>query len=467
MKQLGKYQLRSIIGQGAMGVVYEAFDPEIERVVALKVLHPHLVAQDQGPALVERFKQEVKAAARCHHPNIVTVFDFGIAQGAPFMVMEYVAGIDLRSLLKQGESLSVQSAGDIALQVLEALDYAHQSGVVHRDVKPANVMLLDNGRVKVTDFGVARIDTSELTSLGDVIGTPIYMSPEALRGDKVDGRSDLYAVALMLLELLARRRPTTADGRWPRSAIEAMLAESGALPPERIAAFGAVLEQALRPDPGLRLADARRFIEALKTVLAPGQVYVAQTDDLAATVCRSRSAIQQAHPLPDTSPSQSGAATGSASLVLSAELSAALNRSLAPFLGPITSRIIRNAAATSPSLDAMIERLSQQIPSDAERRNFLRQVESSGVRLLSSGINASQSGASRSGAATPASGYEPGAEELALLTRQLAFHVGPLATRLVKLSLPGARDRADLVTRLAERIPDPKEREQFCRACAG
>ena len=154
--RLGKYRLDAVIGEGAMGVVYRAFDEDIERPVAIKVLHSHLLNDDMGAELATRFRLEAKAAARCMHTHIVTVFDYGVSDNAHYIVMEFIEGVDLRTLLRQEKRIPFRQASDTIFQVLSALEHAHKNGVVHRDIKPANIMILDSGQVKVADFGVAR-----------------------------------------------------------------------------------------------------------------------------------------------------------------------------------------------------------------------------------------------------------------------------------------------------------------------
>ncbi len=188
-----------------MGVVYKGYDEDIERPVALKVLYSHLLDDDMGGELAVRFRQEAKAAARCMHSNIVTVFDYGISDGAHYIVMEYIEGVDLKTLLRSEKQIEFRQAVDIAIQVLSALEYAHSNGVVHRDIKPANIMVLENGQVKVADFGIARLENSDLTQAGLMLGTPSYMSPEGQRGE-TDARSDLYAVGVVLYEMLTGKR---------------------------------------------------------------------------------------------------------------------------------------------------------------------------------------------------------------------------------------------------------------------
>ena len=163
LQSISRYRIDGIIGSGAMGVVYQGFDTQIQRAVAIKVLHPHLRDGEHGADLEQRFIQEARAAARCLHPNIVTIFDFGSEKETSFIVMEYVDGIELKAHLKSNTPIPLPSATDICIQILEALSHAHEKGVIHRDIKPAHIILLENGTVKVSDFGVARLPESTLT----------------------------------------------------------------------------------------------------------------------------------------------------------------------------------------------------------------------------------------------------------------------------------------------------------------
>ena len=192
-QRIGKYHVKSLLGQGAMGIVYLAHDPDIDRSVAIKVLHPQYDDPAEGRAMQDRFRREAQAAARCLHSNIVAVFDLGVDAGRNYIVMEYVRGEALRYFLKNDYRFSLGESLHIIAQVLEGLAVAHRFGVVHRDIKPANIILLDSGAVKVADFGVARVAGSDLTLDGNMIGTPSYMSPEGLRGQTVDQRADLRA----------------------------------------------------------------------------------------------------------------------------------------------------------------------------------------------------------------------------------------------------------------------------------
>jgi serine/threonine protein kinase len=201
-EHIGRYRIERVLGRGAMGVVYRAHDPEIDRPVAIKLVRSDLLDGEERETYLVRFRREAQVAGRCAHPNIVAIYDYAIHEGHPFLVMEYVEGESLAQALLRGASFTSGKACDLVLQVLEALTCAHGLGIVHRDVKPANILLVDKGRVKVTDFGVARIDNAMLTQGEFIIGTPSYMAPEQFNGEKVDQRSDLFSTGIVLFELL-------------------------------------------------------------------------------------------------------------------------------------------------------------------------------------------------------------------------------------------------------------------------
>jgi tetratricopeptide (TPR) repeat protein len=207
--RIGKYEIVRTLGKGAMGQVYVAHDTILERDVALKVMMPG-IADD--PDLKARFEREARAVARMSHPNVVTVFDLGYhTDGSPYIAMELLKGRDLAKAMRETPPLSLDRKVSILVQVLQGLAHAHQAGIIHRDVKPANIFLNDDGAVKIMDFGVARLTTASMTGTGSVVGTADYMSPEQVQGKKVDGRSDLFSVGCMFFELLARRRPFRAE----------------------------------------------------------------------------------------------------------------------------------------------------------------------------------------------------------------------------------------------------------------
>ena len=211
---LGRYKILRVIGRGAMGVVYEAIDPEIDRVVAIKTINLTL-SPEEMVKYEARFKQEIKAAGRLNHPNIVTIYDVGKKDNFAYMAMEFINGCELKDLLKSGTALPVHVALDIIAQAAEGLAFAHSREIIHRDVKPANIMLLENDEgvvAKITDFGIARMPASALkTMTGMVMGSPRYMSPEQVVGGKVSARSDIFALGVVLYEALTGTAPFEAD----------------------------------------------------------------------------------------------------------------------------------------------------------------------------------------------------------------------------------------------------------------
>jgi serine/threonine protein kinase/tetratricopeptide (TPR) repeat protein len=208
LKTLGKYQIRQELGKGAMGVVYLGFDPGLEREVALKVMASAIVSDNE---LKERFEREAKSVARLQHPNIVTVYDLGYdAQGAPYIAMEYLKGQDLEHRIRR-DPLTFREKLDVVAQTCRGLAHAHKNGIVHRDIKPANVFITEGGEAKIMDFGVARWQQSSHTQTGAVLGTADYMSPEQIRGQKVDGRSDIFSVGVILYRLLTNKKPFAGE----------------------------------------------------------------------------------------------------------------------------------------------------------------------------------------------------------------------------------------------------------------
>lgn len=211
ISQLGRYEVLSELGQGAMGVVYRARDPLIDRVVAIKTINLGL-ALDEKEEYEGRFYQEAKAAGRLSHPNIVTIYDVGRNDDVAYIAMEFLEGRELRDIMNDGGLLPVHQVLDIVAQVASGLAYAHEFGIVHRDVKPSNIMVVRDGHVKITDFGIARMASSSVrTQTGMVLGSPKYMSPEQVMGKLTDQRSDIFSLGVMLYEMLTGVAPFTGD----------------------------------------------------------------------------------------------------------------------------------------------------------------------------------------------------------------------------------------------------------------
>src|SRR6185503_13818463 len=210
-EKIGRYQILERVGKGGMGVLFRGYDPVLDREVAVKVMHEDF--SDDTEQMRPRFYREAKSAAKLQHRNIVTIFEFAEENNQPHIVMEFLRGFPLSSRMEQKPDLTLDDKLDIVAQLCSGLGYAHSQGVVHRDVKPANVFLLEDGTVKLLDFGIAKLATSTLTRQGDVVGSAPYMSPEQIAGAQdLDGRSDVWSTGVLLYELLCGRKPFDGEG---------------------------------------------------------------------------------------------------------------------------------------------------------------------------------------------------------------------------------------------------------------
>ena len=203
-KSIGRYEILSLVGRGGMGVLYRARDPRLERDVALKMM---LVDFRSDPNALDRFQREAKAVARLQHRNVVTIHELGDVDSTPYIVMELLGGGDLDAILRRPKAMPLSEKLDVAIQLCEGLNYAHGQGIVHRDIKPSNIRVLEDGSVKILDFGIARFVNNTLTQSGTIMGTPSYMAPEQILGQPLDGRADLFSVGVLLYELLAGKKP--------------------------------------------------------------------------------------------------------------------------------------------------------------------------------------------------------------------------------------------------------------------
>src|SRR5437660_11160049 len=263
----GRFRLVSPIGSGASAHVFLAHDVVLGRRVAVKVLHPALAGD---VPFLRRFRAEAQAAATLNHPHITQIFDWGEDDDGPYLVLEYLGGGSLRDMLDAGHRLSPAQAAAVGAQAADALDYAHRRGLVHRDVKPANFLFEEEGRLRIADFGLARAlsEAAWTEPIGAMLGTARYASPEQVEGHRVDGRADVYALSLVLIEVVTGQVPFAAD-----TTIATLMARVGTAvqAPAALGPLGPVLEQAAAPDPNARIDSHELAVRLgqLSSELAP------------------------------------------------------------------------------------------------------------------------------------------------------------------------------------------------------
>jgi serine/threonine-protein kinase len=436
--KIGRYHIEAVLGRGAMGVIYRAHDPEIDRPVAIKLIRADLLDGENRADYLVRFRREAQAAGRCAHPNIVAIYDFAMHEGNPFLAMEFVEGVSLSQARERGTEFEVADAVFVILQVLDALGAAHAMGIVHRDIKPANIMLVGGTRVKVTDFGISRFDSSDLTQDGSVVGTPNYMSPEQYQGLAVDARSDLFSAGAVLYELLCGERPFLG-----RNFAEVGQKLLHADPPDLrersvavSAALKAAVDRALAKSPDARYASAAEMATALRAAMQP-VAGAGGVDDR--TIVVPAASASAPHP-----PSEAGM-TGSFD---SATLSS-VEHTLAQYVGPIARLLVRDAIRRSGSVEALCNSLAGNIEQPGDRDRF----RADALARLRRGLTMSGVGSSATPTIPP--------DELEHAHQQLTHSLGPIARGLVKRAAAGAGSPAELWQRLSLHIEREDERRAF------
>jgi len=315
----GRYELQDELGRGAMGVVYKAFDPMIGRTVAVKTMK--LTEEGSGmarPELVARFQTEARAAGQLVHPNIVIIYDAGETEGLYFITMEYVEGRSLQWLMDQKQPFPLPRVMRIMGQVCSALEFAHQRNVVHRDVKPANIVLAADDTVKVTDFGTAKILQLGTTQSGTIVGTPSYMSPEQIKGKPIDGRADVFSLGVILYELVTGEKPF--PGESITTVIYKIVNEEPISPRELDSSvhpgLSAVVAKALAKEPDARYQSCKELMQDLLNYRAFGSPAGSPADSGATVVVLGRPGPSMPPPPPSLpAPSKTGTLSGMPSFV--------------------------------------------------------------------------------------------------------------------------------------------------------
>ena len=466
---LGKYEIRGVLGKGAMGVVYKGFDPNIERTVAIKTVRKDLVDPDLAAQFMGRFKNEARAAGRLHHPNIVGVYEYGEDETVAYIAMEYVDGTGLREYLNRRAQFEVPQLVAIVSQLLLALELAHARGVVHRDIKPSNLIITADATLKVADFGIARIDTSTLTQTGMVMGTPSYMSPEQCQGRELDHRSDLFSAGVVLYELLTGERPFGGSVEM----IAYKICHEEPRPPSQVAArplpagIDALVLKSLAKEPGARFQDARAFLLALHEA-AGGWLPASAGGD--ATVLN----------LPRDDIAGVTNATWDDTTLNTVE------RQLARFVGPMAKVLVRKAATHAHDVVELVSILATNIDDRVQRQRFVdesgaNEAFASGARTATAPAGRSAAGASTKPDAARSTGprartqpsprvdataasvpvpLDP--EFVEQVSLRLAVYLGPIARVVARRAAAKARTREEFVRMVAENI-GTQDRKAFLR----
>ncbi len=457
--RIGSYPIRSVIGTGSMGVVYLGHDPVIGRPVAVKTIQRHLLeagaVQHNAAA---RFRVEAQAAGRLNHRNIVSVYQFGEDEDCAYIVMEYVHGHSLGEYLRRPGRMAKADVLCLMFQLLDALHYAHESGVVHRDIKPANLMVDRDGRLKITDFGIARTESSQATRVNTVIGSPGYMAPEQYTGGVVDRRVDVFSAGVLLYQMLAGSRPFSGADETIMYQIVYGRHESLALRTgdPALAVFEPILDGALSKLPGQRFSTALEFREALKAVADAPVAELLTADRVlplqAVQEMPAASTARDPASNPDGAegkPSQFPVPTGWDETAL-----ASLERELTRIVGPVAKVLVRRAARGQTDLSLVRQLVASAIDDFSARERF----------LAAGGPQAANS----LGRAGPASGFadtKPSVprefdrprvrlspEDVDKAAAAMARTLGPIALVLAKRCAEGADTREQFIARVLKQL---------------
>ncbi|MGH7066255.1 MAG: serine/threonine-protein kinase [Acetobacteraceae bacterium] len=426
----GRYRTLALLGSGAMGTVYKAHDPLIGRQVAIKVVHTERLDAATRREYLARFHAEAQAAGRCNHPAIVAIYDVSAEGEQPFIVMELVEGASFQQVLGNPQRRAAADCLAVIGEILEGLAFAHAEGVIHRDIKPANILLSKEGRAKIADFGIARLDEGATTGTGTMLGTPNYMAPEQIIGGAVDHRADLFAVGVILYEILAGRLPFAG-----RNLSETLLRLTNNEPADLapvIASHPAcapIVARALAKHPRDRFDSAGAFAEALRGLGT-------EEPRMAATVVLPRAA-------PRFEPA----------------MLTEIEASLARFVGPMARILVRHAAQQATDREDLLAALAKDLPRPQDAAQFLRENAARIEPRIGGRTSGTATGLGRTAARTAP--ITP--ELLATAEAALAFTIGPIARVMVGEAAERAAGAADLTERLAKHLKRPEDAARFRR----
>jgi serine/threonine-protein kinase len=461
LQNLGKYIIIETLGKGAMGVVYKGFDPHIKRTVAIKTIRRELLEADQAASLVARFKNEAQAAGRLSHPGIVGVYEYGEQDTLAYIVMEYIQGNGLDEYFKRGVHFGPTDMISIMAQLLDALDHAHDQGIVHRDIKPSNIIVMLNGRLKLADFGIARIDTSDLTQFGVIMGTPSYIAPEQYLGLTVDRRADIFSAGVIFYQLLSGKKPFSGT----TEAIAYKVCHETPPVPSSVEAsgghrhFDAVTLKALARRPEERFQTAQEFREALlKAYRAPATPAVSEQTLIYETT-------RLTAPGEATSPSRplgTPAPTGTTGYPphWDAMILQQVEKHLTRLVGPVARVMVKKAAKTTTDVDSLYRVLADEVANVQDKTQFLATRRLiAGAAAVSAGTHPPTTKSGTQEADVPIVRVTPEAMEQA--ARRLATYVGPIAKVLAKKAAAQAKDPRQFHILLADNITSDSDRSRF------
>jgi serine/threonine-protein kinase len=450
-ERLGKYSIVEVLGKGAMGVVYKAFDPHIRRTVALKAIRKELIDDEHVINAVARFKNEAQAAGRLSHSGIVSVYEYGEDQDVAYIAMEYVQGKGLREYFHRGTRFGLGDVVSIMNQLLEALAYAHDEGVVHRDVKPANIIIMNNGRLKVADFGIAHVDSSKLTQTGVIMGTPGYMAPEQYTGSSVDRRADLFSSGVVLYQLLTSVKPFTGTTETVayRICYEPHVHPSKLVPELEGTPFDALVARALAKKPEDRFRNAREFQLAIQS---------AYSEPVSPVVSEETIIDAASPPVPIARPSHTDSAPGVSTVPppgWDAAVLKQIEEQLARYLGPVAKVIVRRGAKSTNELDTLYALLAESLATETEKKAF----QDSRAQLT--GVGEQAASAVEENKADSGIDGPLDASHVEHVSKVLAQQLGPIARILTKKAAAQATSRREFLRLVGEQLQSDEERAAF------
>jgi serine/threonine-protein kinase len=475
---VGQYSIRAVIGSGAMGIVYLAHDPGIDRAVAIKTIHRGLLELSDDQGVAARFRVEAKAAGRMTHRNIVQIYQFGEDADCAYIVMEYVAGRNLRDYVQAPRKLEVPHVLCVMTQLLDGLHYAHERGIVHRDIKPANLLIADDGRLKITDFGIARTETSNLTRANTIVGSPGYIAPEQYTDREIDRRVDIFSAGVLLYRMLSGTTPFvgTDDAIMYKIVYEPHKPLSEVTNDAALKPFDVVLDRALAKDPAQRYPSAlamRTALLALATEpvpeVLPAHILMPpllEGLEASPTVSKVRDATEIPAPFPPVvptvpdsarpplAPSKSLPGTSPPSIPPPTGWDVAalteVERELAPHVGAVARVLVRRAARGASSLAELRQAVAGAIVDIEARETFLAKA---GAPPTQSAVTVSASAyqASRIDGAAP-SGAPMREGDVDKAAAALLSSLGPIARVVAKRCAAKSKTREQFVASVMEQL---------------